>query len=281
MKRTQNPYLSIKAFSELTRTPIDTLKYYDRIGLLKPAYVGENKYRYYLPEQSLILTRILFDSRANVPLKDIRNSLNSKTPEEVMAHYEKINCNIQTYIAELYAMQGTISNLRYYYGLSRKHSRKTLFTIYLPEWFMIRSPRLKLDATSESSESDIANQLFLKGFYNGRWPHYLLGACFSIEDVLQKHFEETAYFLKVDHPEQFNQQELNFIRNGHWICMLMDVRGKGLKVVLEEYMQKLQQNQKEIEGDILVMDIINSLLTSNPDEFCTMVYALKKEDHHV
>ena len=44
-------YLTIRKFSELTHTSIDTLKHYDAIGLLKPAYIGKNHYRYYLPEQ--------------------------------------------------------------------------------------------------------------------------------------------------------------------------------------------------------------------------------------
>ena len=43
-------YLTIRKFSELTHTTVDTLKHYDEIGLLTPAYIGENKYRYYLPE---------------------------------------------------------------------------------------------------------------------------------------------------------------------------------------------------------------------------------------
>ena len=42
-------YLTIRKFSELTHTTVDTLKHYDEIGLLTPAYIGENKYRYYLP----------------------------------------------------------------------------------------------------------------------------------------------------------------------------------------------------------------------------------------
>lgn len=34
-------YLTIRKFSELTHTSIDTLKHYDAIGLLKPAYIGK------------------------------------------------------------------------------------------------------------------------------------------------------------------------------------------------------------------------------------------------
>lgn len=34
-------YLTIRKFSELTHTTVDTLKHYDEIGLLTPAYIGK------------------------------------------------------------------------------------------------------------------------------------------------------------------------------------------------------------------------------------------------
>ena len=77
-------YLTIHKFSELTQTSIDTLKHYDKIGLLKPAYTGENHYRYYLPEQSLSLTRILFGKNAGIPLKEIRDFIVAEDPEAVI-----------------------------------------------------------------------------------------------------------------------------------------------------------------------------------------------------
>lgn len=41
MKQCRNNLLTIKEFSKLTHTTIDTLKHYDRIGILKPAYTSK------------------------------------------------------------------------------------------------------------------------------------------------------------------------------------------------------------------------------------------------
>lgn len=278
MKNIKRHYLTIKEFSILTHTSIDTLKYYDRIGLLKPALIGQNKYRYYLPEQSLILTRILFDTRAKIPLKEIKDSLYNKNPDEVISHYESVYVNMSLSADELASMQGSINNMKFYYDLTKIHSECTLFPLYLPEWFMLRSPAIRLKTEYTSSESDIANQLFLRGFYNGRWPHYLLGAYIEPANISGSSITETAYFLKIDHPEEFSKKEITFVRKGVWICMLMKVKGKGLSQILQEYLTKLKTEHIEIEGGILVMDIINSLLTLNPSNYCTMIYALKKEN---
>ena len=83
-------YLTIRKFSELTHTTVDTLKHYDEIGLLTPAYIGENKYRYYLPEQSLILTRILFGKHAGIPLKEIRSFIHSGHHTDAIQKYNEI-----------------------------------------------------------------------------------------------------------------------------------------------------------------------------------------------
>ena len=57
--------------SDLGVTP-RTLHHYDQIGLLKPAQVGENGYRYYGEESLLRLQQILFYRELDMPLDDIR-----------------------------------------------------------------------------------------------------------------------------------------------------------------------------------------------------------------
>ena len=106
-------YLTIRKFSELTHTTVDTLKHYDEIGLLTPAYIGENKYRYYLPEQSLILTRILFGKHAGIPLKEIRNFIHSGHHTDAIQKYNEIINDLRARGKETDAIVSTIDNLRY------------------------------------------------------------------------------------------------------------------------------------------------------------------------
>lgn len=91
----KNHYLTIHKFSELTNTTVDTLKHYDNIGLLKPAFIGDNHYRYYLPEQSLDLTRILFGKIAGFSLKEIRQFIHTDDKELSMAKYGDMVMKLQ------------------------------------------------------------------------------------------------------------------------------------------------------------------------------------------
>lgn len=44
---------TVKELAQLSGVSVRTLHFYDEIGLLKPARVGENQYRYYEAEQLL------------------------------------------------------------------------------------------------------------------------------------------------------------------------------------------------------------------------------------
>ena len=50
---------SIVEVARMSGVPSRTLRYYDRVGLLKPAYLGSNGFRYYQREQLLQLQRLL------------------------------------------------------------------------------------------------------------------------------------------------------------------------------------------------------------------------------
>ncbi|WP_105123409.1 MerR family transcriptional regulator [Streptococcus suis] len=66
---------TVKQVSQLTGLTVRTLHHYDQIGLLKPASVGENSYRYYNQENLARLQEILLFRELDFPLKDIQQLL--------------------------------------------------------------------------------------------------------------------------------------------------------------------------------------------------------------
>jgi DNA-binding transcriptional MerR regulator len=63
---------TIKEIADLAGVTTRTIRYYDEIGLLNPARVGDNGYRYYDQGSLLRLQQILFFRELDVPLKDIQ-----------------------------------------------------------------------------------------------------------------------------------------------------------------------------------------------------------------
>lgn len=63
---------TVKKLAGLSGVSVRTLHFYDEIGLLPPAYVGDNGYRYYEEEQLLLLQQILFFRELGFELKQIQ-----------------------------------------------------------------------------------------------------------------------------------------------------------------------------------------------------------------
>lgn len=67
--------LTVKALARLSGVSVRALHHYDQIGLLKPACVGANGYRYYGREEMLRLQQILFHRELEFPLEAIAEVL--------------------------------------------------------------------------------------------------------------------------------------------------------------------------------------------------------------
>ena len=76
---------TVKKLAKLSGVSVRTLYFYDEIDLLKPAYYGDNKYRYYEEEQLLMLQQILFYRQLGFPLEDIREILKSSDFDKIKA----------------------------------------------------------------------------------------------------------------------------------------------------------------------------------------------------
>ncbi|HEM3600834.1 TPA: MerR family transcriptional regulator [Streptococcus suis] len=70
-----NENWTVKQVSRLTGLTVRTLHHYDQIGLLKPAFVAENGYRYYNQKNLARLQEILLFRELDFPLKDIQQLL--------------------------------------------------------------------------------------------------------------------------------------------------------------------------------------------------------------
>lgn len=66
---------TVKQLARLSGVSVRTLHHYDEIGLLKPAFVGDNRYRFYGREEVLRLQDILFHRELGVPLQEIARAL--------------------------------------------------------------------------------------------------------------------------------------------------------------------------------------------------------------
>ena len=74
---------TVKQLARLSGVSVRALHHYDEIGLLRPAFIGENRYRYYGRDELLRLQDILFHRELGVPLQEIAKLLATEGRDRV------------------------------------------------------------------------------------------------------------------------------------------------------------------------------------------------------
>lgn len=96
-------YLTIGEVAKLFHLSNRTLRYYEEKGVLKPHYIGENGYRYYSPNQLLMLDMIRCFRQLDIPVEEMIKNLSREdadTKEQVIELLMKQEMQIEQRIQE-------------------------------------------------------------------------------------------------------------------------------------------------------------------------------------
>lgn len=129
---THNAPYTVKQVAAFSGVSTRTLRYYDQIGLLKPAFVGENGYRYYDDESLLRLQQILFFRELGVPLKQIAAILDRPGFDRVAAleqHRAELEQRARRLAGLIHTIDKTIAHLKGEHTMSNEE----LFEEFSPE----------------------------------------------------------------------------------------------------------------------------------------------------
>lgn len=133
---------TVAKLAKISGISVRTLHWYDRIGLLKPAYHGSNGYRYYEEEQLLTLQQILFFRELGFELKKIESILKRNDFDKIAAlssHRKVLQQNVERMKKLIKTIDNTIEHLKgtkkmkdqeMYYGFSKEKQAEYEKQIY-------------------------------------------------------------------------------------------------------------------------------------------------------
>ncbi|MCL2071386.1 MAG: MerR family transcriptional regulator [Oscillospiraceae bacterium] len=109
--------ISISDFAKFSRTTTDTLRHYDKIGLLSPVLRGENNYRYYSIGQLAVVNVIRTLQSLGMTLDEIKKLSDYRTPEHMTetltTQIDKIDAKIEEWVRArklLFTLQNTMKS---------------------------------------------------------------------------------------------------------------------------------------------------------------------------
>jgi len=178
--------MTIKEFSEISDINQNTLRYWDDIGLFRPARRGENnRYRYYLPEQVTTAIFLKMLSGLNVPLKDLEGISKNRSPKAVLRLMQQQEIALDS---ELYRLREAYSSIHTMCDIIEQGIRVTN-----PGYVSVQELG-DMAILLESADESEGNINFHQGFR--RYCRYVKQNRFNLNTFIGGYFESMDRFLR-------------------------------------------------------------------------------------
>lgn len=194
----KNALFTIGQFAKLHAINKKTLMWYDETGLLKPACIGENGYRYYTYRQSSTLETILMLRELDVSLSEIRHFMANRSAAHLECLLtEKIQQLSQT-ISHLKTVQRSLENHR--------QDMRTLLHIDLSEISLVDKDRRYLVTVPTDAELSFEKEIEAvveetKKYQLRRLHDASYGSIIPVGRLLEGRFTDySALFIEIANP---------------------------------------------------------------------------------
>src|SRR4026209_2429899 len=159
---------TVKQVARMSGVSGRTLHFYDEVGLLKPAYVGSNGYRFYEEPQLLTLQQILFYRELGFELKQIKRVLSRSDFDKIAAlesHRKILRKNLARTRKLIVTIDKTIEHLK---G-TKKMKGQEMFVGFNPEQ-QAKHEQYLIDRYGEGMKESIAqSKEKVKGWTKAKW----------------------------------------------------------------------------------------------------------------
>ena len=267
-KQDTRQYFTIGELASLYNIPKQTLLYYDHTGLLVPAFVHENGYRYYAVQQYLVLEIILNLRKLNVPVKAIKDYLEHRSTAALVHLLQYKDAECAKTITEL---EATRSSLRQALGAieNQKHIALNCFeTLYLPALPILLSPPVQPEVRSSASDYlTTFSQHNQKAFAKNEFRSFATGWIIQQQDFFQQKFNHTyRYFTPV--PEALPEETTEKKPEGLYVrIQFSGTYYSHVAHLYEKINLYLQRNQLRPCSDIYILPLKNHWQTTSPSAY--------------
>lgn len=258
---------TIGQFAKLHEINKKTLMWYDEIGLLKPATVGENGYRYYTYQQSHILEIILLLRELNVPIPEIRRFLDDRSAGSLERLFSEQIESLDRTIRHLEVLQKSLEK--------RRQDMETLGRLDLSEIGVVTKAEPHAfglvdisDAATLEERLDRASQ-GAKKYRLRRLFDASCGAMLPVERLYSGDFEAyTALYMEL--PRQLSAQAAHIQPAGEYLRAFCKGGGEPLAARCREILAYAAARGLTLRGHAYEKGI-NELVTDSLEEFIMQI----------
>lgn len=280
MTKKNDNYFTSGELSNLYQISKQTLLYYDRINLLKPAFIGTNGYRHYAIEQYLNLEIILNLRRLNIPLNKIKIFLENRSPETFNQLIKEKDNDCLTKITaltktrqELLLIQENIIHLQ------NIILNQILLTYELEEYLYFMPT--KANITGKELIKNIARHVY-DVLSKNQFKKKNVGWIIAQKEFFQSTKHKAIGFYSL-YDKNVPVKKNSIYRKPAGLYLKLIFKGSyyaKAAILVKKLSEFMSLNGLEAIGDIFIMPRQNHWVASNPDnylnEICLSVRNIKK-----
>ena len=239
-------YLTIRRFAQLRGVNINSLRYYEKLKILVPAWIDpQTKYRYYLPEQLITLDTILLCIQLGIPLKTLRDYMdeNGNLKEKVIL--EKGKERLLSQISELQqGIELTEFQINSIEENQKYSGQKGIYRRRIKERYLMETP-FNGDFGALHEKEEAAMKLFNDAQAQSMVPVFPAGIVIHCETAPVSY----SFFVQVLHPDRPDSRIIH-IPEAEFLCRQLDITPE---------MDLLETLRRDFDTDQLELAIIANM----------------------
>lgn len=263
----RHEYMTTGEFAAAMGVSKDTLFHYDDIGLFCPEKVSENGYRFYSIYQMETFDTIRMLRDLGMPLKEIRDMLENRSPERVMHIFSEREHQIDAQIEKLKAMKQWLSRRRKKIADAEKTDFSVVTIQKFPERYYLYG---HVADGSEKSLYRKTSELISEFKNSGMRSDYDVAYIQYEENVVKRNFTEydNTILLLDERPSTGHYQVLpggQYIvayHVGHWI---------NIGQAYERLLQYKEKNHLRTENSYIERYVVDNFIAKKIDDYVNEV----------
>jgi DNA-binding transcriptional MerR regulator len=258
----------IGELSKIFNISTDTLRYYDKIGLIKPEYDENNDYRYYSIRNFFKLSRILFLKNLDISLGEIKKYMGNKNTNNLLSLLKKkeeeidvkmnrlvnLKKKIQTKIELLENIEGELDQI----VIKKIPQRMSAF----------------IDVNNVESDHEIKRTFLMNEKYLKISSWLIEGQIYtslSKENMDQGILNKFRYFIEVVPIDPELHKQLTVFPENEYVCMAFlgpySDMGKHYQLLI----RWIEENGYQIAGDSIEKNIVDYDFSDSENEYISEI----------
>ncbi|ABR50495.1 putative transcriptional regulator, MerR family [Alkaliphilus metalliredigens QYMF] len=258
----------IGELSKIFNISSDTLRHYDRIGLLKPDYDQVNGYRYYSVEKFFALSRILFLKSLDISLEDIKQYFNNQNTDHLLALLKSEEAQIDHKINRLINLKGKIkSKIELIEGADKYINQ--IRVERLPERWGVFMDIKDIEDAYEVKRSFKEHEAHLK--ISSWLTEGQIYTSITKEDILGRRFHRFNYFIEISSREENVSTQVKVLPEYEYACLVFCGSYNKIEAYYSMLIQWIEENNYEIAGDAIEKNIVDYGFSDSEEEYISEI----------